>query len=100
MRSRYAAYAMGNSAYIIKTTHPENPQYSENKQEWSASIHQFSSETKFVNLEIIEESEDAMEAFITFKATLVQGDRDASFTEKSRFLKVDGRWLYHSGTHF
>ena len=27
MKSRYSAYAVNNSAYIVKTTHPNNPDY-------------------------------------------------------------------------
>ena len=34
--------------------------------------------------------------WVTFCATLMQAGRDVSFTEKSRFERVNGRWPYHS----
>jgi SEC-C motif-containing protein len=34
---------------------------------------------------------------VTFKATLFQDNTDISFIEKSRFLKVEDKWLYIDG---
>ena len=34
MKSRYSAYAIGNSDYIIKTTHPENIDYTLDINSW------------------------------------------------------------------
>jgi SEC-C motif-containing protein len=93
MKSRYSAYALANSNYIIKTTHPNNSDYSINIEEWSRAINQFSNSTEFLKLEIIEFIDGDSEAFVTFKATLSSGN----MLEKSRFLKVDNRWLYESG---
>jgi len=93
MKSRYSAYAISNSNYIIKTTHPKNSDYNPNLKEWSRTIQQFSNSTEFLKLEIIEFIEAESEAFVTFKATLSSGE----MLEKSRFLKVDNRWLYESG---
>ena len=93
MRSRYCAYAIGESSYIIKTTHPENPDHTEDIRNWKASIDQFSAQTEFLGLEIIEFIEGKDEAFVTFRALLSDGE----LIEKSRFLKVSGKWLYHSG---
>ena len=97
MRSRYAAYALQLADYIMATTHPENPSYSENRKVWAKQIGHFCQQTLFEGLEIMEWKEGEQEAFVTFKAILKQGGQEASFTEKSRFLKVKGRWLYHSG---
>ncbi len=93
MKSRYCAYAIGESNYIIKTTHPNNPDYSEYKQVWKASIDDFSNATEFLGLEIVEFIDGEHEAFVTFRAKLSSGD----LVEKSRFLNVDGHWLYVSG---
>lgn len=97
MRSRYSAYALGLADYIIETTHPANPSYSENKDLWRISIAHFCSVTDFCGLDILAFLDGPHEAFVTFFAHLKQNSQDISFQEKSRFLKVKNRWLYHSG---
>lgn len=93
MRSRYSAYALDLADFIIDTTHPEHPQFISDKEAWRRDIHLFSQVTTFQKLDIL----DTTESTVTFRAHLTQGRRDASFTEKSLFEKVDGRWLYKSG---
>lgn len=97
MRSRYSAYALNIADYIIATTHPENPNYTEDKINWRRNISEFSEKTRFHNLEIIDFQEDKTSATVTFTAYLSQNSRDATFTEKSYFEKVGNQWLYHSG---
>ena len=93
MKSRYVAYAVGDASYIVKTTHPNNSDYTNNVKEWKQSIEQFSKATEFLGLEVLEFVDGEEEAFVTFKAKLSSGN----MVEKSRFLKVDGLWLYESG---
>jgi len=93
MKSRYSAYATDNSAYIIKTTHPDNDDYIIDKKLWKKSIEKFSKTTDFLSLKILEFIDGDKEAFVTFKAELSSGN----MIEKSRFLKVNGSWLYVSG---
>lgn len=97
MRSRYSAYALKNPQYIINTTHPLNDEYKEDTKDWYLDICSFCDNTDFKGLEILDSKDDINESFVTFKANLEQDGRDISFCEKSKFLKVDGRWLYHSG---
>ncbi|MDB6081181.1 MAG: YchJ family protein domain [Chlamydiia bacterium] len=99
MRSRYSAYANKLAAYIIQTTHPESPAYNNNLEQWKDEILQFCKSTDFQNLTILECIDGENEAFVTFTAHLKQKSRDATFTEKSKFLKVAHQWLYHSGTY-
>lgn len=96
MRSRYSAYAKGLIDYIVVTTHPRNSSYSLSDN-WKKQISEFCHHTKFVGLEIIDFQDGDQEASVTFLARLQQGDRDASFKEKSRFVKEAGRWLYIEG---
>ena len=93
MRSRYVAYAVGDAAYIVKTTHENNADHIEDVKAWKESIDVFSKGTEFLGLEILEFKEFEKEAFVTFRARLSTGD----MTEQSRFLKVENRWLYESG---
>lgn len=97
MRSRYAAYSLGNAEYIINTTHPDNPQFLQDRKKWKEQILDFCDKTTFQNLTIIETVPGENLSFVTFLATLSQMGSDASFTERSRFEKMGGLWLYHSG---
>ena len=57
----------------------------------------FSQNTRFEKLEILEFIDDEIESFVTFEATLFQDKNDISFIEKSRFLKVEEIWKYVDG---
>lgn len=90
MRSRYAAYALGLVDYIINTTHSD-------KKPDRKEIESFCNVTRFADLEILDVDEKEKEAFIKFKATLLQGKHDVSFVEKSTFIKENDHWFYVSG---
>lgn len=98
MRSRYAAYALGLSDYIIQTTHPENPGFQKDTAKWQKEIEFFSQHTLFQKLEILDANDSEPLAYVIFRAHLMQRGQDASFTEKSFFKKQNGYWLYLSGT--
>jgi len=97
MRSRFCAYSLSNVDYIIKTTHQNNQDYNLDTITWEKDILNFCKYTDFVRLEIFETIEGLDESYVSFKAILKQENIDTSFTEKSRFLKVDGKWLYIDG---
>ncbi|MEA3352751.1 MAG: YchJ family metal-binding protein [Campylobacterota bacterium] len=97
MRSRYSAYAANDYKYIIKTTHTQNPDFTLDDKMWGESILEFSRSSEFHNLNILEFIEGSEEAYVTFEAVISQDLNDATFTEKSKFLKDKGRWFYHSG---
>ena len=97
MRSRYCAYALNLAEYIIDTTHPDNPQYIQDHQQWKESIKEFCNTTDFLGLEIIDTSPGEPFSFVTFKAILAQSGQDTGFTERSHFQKKEGRWLYRNG---
>lgn len=93
MRSRYSGYALGLIDYIIATTHPNNPDAAMTLADWQKGISDFATSTQFIGLKIIEFIDGTEEAYVTFDATFDIG----SMKEKSRFLKVEGKWFYHSG---
>jgi len=93
MKSRYSAYASNQASYIIKTTHPNNSDYTTETHAWKESIEAFSKATDFLALEILEFIEGEEEAYVHFKAKLSSGE----MIEKSRFLKINNAWLYESG---
>lgn len=99
MRSRFSAYAVGDADYIIDTTHPANPGYTTERASWKEDITRFCTLTQFVALEVLATANGASddEAFVEFRATLTQLGKDASFTERSKFVRENGRWLYVAG---
>jgi SEC-C motif-containing protein len=98
MRSRFTAYILNDADYIIKTTHSDNQDYTLNIESWKKDIINFSDYTDFIKLEIFESIEGETESFVKFRATLQQDNLDASFTENSRFLKINDKWFYVDGT--
>jgi SEC-C motif-containing protein len=95
MRSRFAAYAVGDVDYIIGTTDPEGPQFEPDRTAWARSIADFSRATRFERLEIRAASPVADErAEVEFFARLSRDGEDVSFVERSSFVRRDGRWLY------
>ena len=97
MRSRYSAFTLNLPKYIIQTTHPQNQDFTTDITNWLQGIESFCLNTEFKNLQVITCKNTQNEAYITFRATLFSNGKDCSFTEKSKFFKVDGKWLYHSG---
>ncbi len=97
MRSRFSAYVLNLADYIIETTHPASPQYSENKFLWKRSISQFSQKCFFSNLKVLDFKEHSIIATVTFTAHISQEGQDATFTERSTFEKKNDQWLYRGG---
>ncbi|MGD9969780.1 MAG: YchJ family protein [Sulfuricurvum sp.] len=93
MRSRYSAYALGLADYIVRTTHPNNPDFTIHTAGWKEGILSFCRSTPFTGLTIIAFQDGENEAFVTFEARL----GEHVMKEKSRFLKESGKWLYESG---
>jgi SEC-C motif-containing protein len=93
MRSRFAAYAVGEAEYIVATTDPDGPQFQQDRERWLEDLRGFCASTSFDGLEVFA----AEGTWVSFRATLSQDARDVSFSERSTFRRVEGRWLYHSG---
>lgn len=97
MRSRFSAFAMNLPDYIMETTHPGSPQYSENRFLWKRRISRLAYGTVFNRLEILDFKEAELTAEVVFTAWITQEGHDATFTEKSYFEKIKNRWLYRGG---
>ena len=97
MRSRYAAYAVGDTRYLMDTTHPEGPHHREDREGWAAELAEVCRLTDYEGLEVLGAGEDGDRGWVRFRARLRQGGRERVLAEHSVFLRQDGRWLYHSG---
>ena len=97
MRSRYSAYAAAKADYIVGTTDPEGSAWEADVDVWKKRILKFSRNSEYGGVVILETETDGDEAWVKFRAVMTAMKKDASFTERSYFRRVDGRWLYHSG---
>ena len=98
MRSRYCAYALGLVPYLIATTDPDGPHFRQEGEDWRAELEAYCKETSFLGLTILGSGDQgAGFSWVEFRATLKQHGRDASFTERSTFRQMEGRWYYSAG---
>lgn len=97
MRSRYAAYSLGKISYVIKTE-AENERRKHNLVQYRKELKQYCQQTQFIGLNILEQpTPTEAKGMVTFHAVMYQNGRDVSFTERSWFEKINGRWLYTHG---
>lgn len=87
MRSRYAAFAVQDPAYLLRTWHPGTRPPGVD----------FDPSMRWVGLEILETTEGS--AFhstgtVTFRAHYTDDGRPDSLHEKSRFARHEGAWVY------
>ncbi len=96
MKSRYSAYVVKNVKYIMKTTHINNVDYTSDTKSWSWDLLEFCNHSEFKNLRILnfEESKDI--SYVQFHASIFINSKDCSFTENSKFIKINDIWYYHS----
>ena len=95
MRSRYSAYALGRSRYIIATTDPDGPLWEDDHEAWTTRIKEFSRGCEFLGVDIRESSSEGDDGTVRFTAKMRRKREDVSFDEHSVFVRRDGRWLYH-----
>jgi len=96
MRSRYAAYALGEVEYLL-TTHPSPEPLARRRRALQASLTQ----VRWRRLEILEVTAggpDDTTGTVTFAAHYAAADQVGVMRECSRFgregQRPDGRWLY------
>ena len=97
MKSRFSAYAMDLPEYLIRTTHPASPFFHNDEAVWKEELHNFCRTTRFEKLEVLDSKEKDDQAMVVFVAHLTRFKKDATFTERSLFEKVNGKWLYRRG---
>ena len=92
MRSRYAAFAVGAVDYLA-ATHVSAAGESERRTELAESM----AGTRWSGLEVLDVVRGAAGddvGVVEFEARYVAGGRAGSLKERSRFRRVDGRWMY------
>ena len=98
MKSRYSAYVLKDVKYIINTTDVNNPDFTNDTTSWAKDIEEFCVNSDFKGLEILEFIPGDEISYVKFYVNLYIQNQDQSFTEKSKFVKVNNKWLYQSAT--
>ena len=89
MRSRYSAFALRRSQYLLATWHPST----------RPPTLQLDPQVRWTRLEILGTTGGSMleqRGTVEFRASYRLGQQDGEQHENSRFLRVDSRWLYLS----
>lgn len=97
MRSRYCAFALGLTEYLVRTTHPDNPERKDDEEVWRKDLARITEQARFDGLKVIEFLDGEDSASVTFTAFISRGDEDLSFSERSHFVKENETWLYKEG---
>jgi SEC-C motif domain protein len=98
MRSRYAALALGLAAYLVNTTHRDNPQAIKNIKRWVAQWHQTCQHTQCHQLQVLASTQPSENTgTVHFKAHLTQFGQTVWVEEESQFVRLGQRWLYLNG---
>jgi SEC-C motif domain protein len=91
MRSRYSAYALGLEPYLLATWHPST------RPTAGQLLHPT---VGWLGLQVKRfEQLDDTHAVVEFVARHKAGGRATRLHEISRFVQVEGHWLYVDGDH-
>jgi len=92
MRSRYAAFSIGDAEYLWRTLHPANPDREEGEAATKAHLRAACREQRFMGLHVLDRSNHQ----VLFIARVFQKGHDRSFVELSDFAH-DGEGLRYLG---
>jgi SEC-C motif-containing protein len=95
MRSRYAAFALGDAAYLVRTLHADHPDRGMAPAELQRGLR--GSRRRYPSLAILDERRSGRTAEVLFAAGITEGGRDVSFVELSDFEREGDGWRYSSG---
>mgnify|MGYP000331622833 CR=1 FL=1 len=88
MCSRYSAFYLGKTGYLIATLHPDHRQQND-EQEQTETINN----TQWLGLKIISHQPAKLAATVEFCA-FYQDTPVGQLHEKSHFIKQQGQWYY------
>ena len=97
MRSRYAAYAIGDVDYLVSTLHPDHGDRQVPLEVLRASLRAACRDYRYTGLEVRAAETEGDRAMVAFFARVFQRGVDLSFGERSRFERVAGAWRYLDG---
>ncbi len=90
MRSRFSAFALAESGYLLETWHPRT----------RPATLEVDPEVRWTGLDVLATSGGSpleTEGTVEFRAHYVVAGRTGAQHERSRFLREQGRWRYLDG---
>jgi SEC-C motif-containing protein len=87
MRSRYCAFALGDTAYLLATWHAD----------FRPTELQLDARIRWIGLEILAGEQQAQRASVEFEAMLLLAGTVSAMRECSEFVCQQGRWFYTRG---
>ena len=97
MRSRYAAFALGLGAYLVRTLSAVHADRAHDEAALARELSRAKERQRFLGLAIESARDDGATGEVTFRARIFERGRDRSFTERSTCVREGGAWRYASG---
>ena len=99
MRSRFAAFATGNTAHLWRTLDARHPDRSQDEAAWRVEIVKSAGANRYQRLTILDRRLRAPgeASFVLFHAKIFQSGQDVSFLEASEFHHDGTGWRYLRG---
>jgi len=97
MRSRYAAFARGLGAYLVRTLAADHPDRAHDEAALAVALSRAKDTQRFLGLSILESRLEGDRAEVLFHARIFERGADRSFTERSRFRRESSGWRYAGG---
>lgn len=90
MRSRFTAFALGDAVYLRASWHPDT----------RPAVLEFEYDVEWRRLQIVDTARGGpgdTEGVVEFRAAFRGEEGAGVLHERSRFERVDGRWVYRDG---
>lgn len=97
MRSRYAAFAVGDTAYLWRTLHTGHIDRGRDKDEVLREMKLTIHHHRYRGLQILDSQQSGDSASVLFLAKIFEAGADRSFIELSDFLHDGEGWRYLHG---
>lgn len=96
MRSRYSAYVLGHSLYLLKTVHP----FQVHPETINTAVEATLREIKWTGLDILKTDQGMdpdSQGMVEYIASYTLKGEPFTLHEKSQFIKMEGEWKYTTG---
>jgi SEC-C motif-containing protein len=93
MRSRFAAYALGEAEYLWRTLHDDHADRRRPEEDVLRDVRESARALRYLRLTILEAKEER----VLFVAKVFQNGVDRSFIELSTFAREGSSWRYREG---
>ncbi|MDD9967356.1 MAG: YchJ family metal-binding protein [Myxococcales bacterium] len=100
MRSRYAAFSVGDADYLWRTLHSQHEARAGDPAAYAQSVQHAARTTRYRRLRVLDTRPvDATGvAQVLYYAEITAGKLDRSIVELSTFAEEEGQWRYLAGT--